>query len=96
MWYFRAVDNHQCSEYIVSVGGAAVKGDIEYLNLGRNLELCDWVYWDKYFGRGAVAILGVDFEGDSLALYDSDRVYRAGDTGRVIGAIIWRKRIEKW
>ena len=46
MWYFGAIDNHQCSQYLVSWGWAAAEGDSEYLNLGGNMELCDRVYRD--------------------------------------------------
>ena len=57
--------------------------------------VCDWVCWNKYFGRGAIAILGVDVEGNCVVIYDFDRIYRAGNTGRVIRAIIWRKSWER-
>ncbi len=56
------------------------------------MELCNWVYWDKYFGRGAIAVLGLNVEGDCLVVYDFDWIYGAGYTGRIIRAIIWRKK----
>lgn len=60
------------------------------------MELCDWVYRDQYFIGRTTTVLGSNLEGNSWALYDFDRVYRAGDTGSWIGAIIWAKGVNKW